>query len=89
MDLPTDQGIGLGGAMIIGQPSNRTQKENFDQLIRVVTTLSEGTTRITTKISTMITKQDHHTSHTKTNPRTGEVKITIHDCHLRHDKTHA
>ena len=36
----------------------------------------------------MITKQDHHTSQTKTTPETGEVTITIHDRLQRHDKIH-
>ena len=50
--------------------------------------MSEGTPRITTMIDTMIGKQDHHTSQTKTNPGTGEVTITIHNCLQRRDKLH-
>ena len=36
----------------------------------------------------MITKQNHHTSKTKTNPGTGEVTITILDRLQRRDKIH-
>ena len=71
-----------------------TNKENSDQAIRVVTTsveidpLSEETTRITTMGDTMITKQDHHTSHRKTNPGNVEVTRTIRDRLQRRDKVH-
>ena len=47
---------------------NLTQEKNFNQAIRVITTLAEidhlgeGTTRITALIDTLITRQDHHTS---------------------------
>ena len=39
-------------------------------------------------IDTMITKQDHHTSQTKTNPGVGEVTMTNHYRLQRHDKIH-
>ena len=69
--------------------------ENFDQIIKIITNsvgivpLSEGTTRVTTTIDTMITKQDHNTSQTKTNPEIGEVVVTIHDRLQSHDNYHA
>ena len=74
--------------------TNLTQEENFDQAIRDITIsvgvdpLSEGTTRITTMIDTMITKQDHHTSQTKTNPGSGEVTTAIHNRLEHRDKIH-
>ena len=39
-------------------------------------------------IDTMIKKQDHQTSQTKTNPEIGEVTIAIHSRLQRHDKIH-
>ena len=97
VDLPMDLGIGLVGTMIIVlcyQPHNRTQEENFEEATRVITIsvgidpLSERTTRITTITDTRITKQDHLTNQTKTNPGIGEVTATIHDRLQPHDKIH-
>ena len=39
-------------------------------------------------IDTMNTKQDHHTSQTKTNPGTGEVTTAIHNRLEHRDKLH-
>ena len=71
-----------------------TQEEEFDQAIRNITTsaktdsLSEETTRMTTIIDTVITKQHQHTSQTKSNPGVWEVAIIIHNRLQHHDKTH-
>ena len=71
---------------------NLSQGENFDQAIRVTTTsvgidtLSKTTTRITTIIDSVISKQHHPSSQAKINPGTGEVTITIHDRLRRRDK---
>ena len=71
-----------------------TSEENFHQIVKIKTTsvgidpLSERTIRVTTMIDTMISKQDHHTSQTKTNPENGEVIITIHENLQRHEKIH-
>ena len=40
-------------------------------------------------IDTTITKQDHHTSQTKTNPGTGKLAKALHNCLQRRDKIHA
>ena len=73
---------------------NPTLEETFDQVIRILAAsdnidlLREKTTRITTVMETMITKQGCHTGHTKANPGIEEVTRTSHNRLQIHDKTH-
>ena len=65
------------------QPDTRRKFRRSDQIKKTsvgIDPLSEATTRTTTLRDRMITKQDHHSSQTKTNPRTGEVTITMGAC---------
>ena len=65
------------------RPSNQNLN-NF----REIELPSEGTTRILTRIDTMITKGDHNTSQIKTDLAIGEVTITTRDRLHCHDKIH-
>ena len=90
-DPPTDRGMGLDGTMILGlwcEPHDHLLQENSGQVIRVPADLSnEETSWITTVIDIKTTERDHSISQTKTNPRSGEVTITIHDRLQPHDES--
>ena len=70
----------------IFRPSN--QNPNILTTSDKIDLSSEETTRITTITDTMTTERNHNISHSDTNPRNGEVTITIPDRFQRHVKIH-